>query len=245
MKTFLVFCYSSNNNLNQCQRVGVLPEMDQTARRHQTQIQTWTHPYHLCPINLVIAELADKVYKLFILKKVMNEWMWCISTIIVFQVGFLFLAGNGTNNNNRNRKSRIGKCLEELEERQRLALLSKRGSSEYIPTCRKDGSYATVQCHLHTKSCWCVSRGGRPVQGSAILLTSPTDRKRPNCAKYLRQGKSTTKRRSSLGKNNRKCKTNINKINVFTGLMYKMLFFYKKFLLQLATMQIVLVSTQL
>ncbi|OXA60885.1 SPARC-related modular calcium-binding protein 1 [Folsomia candida] len=114
------------------------------------------------------------------------------------QVGDQIGTGGKVRNNSR------GKCFEERDERQRLAIAAKRGSSEYIPTCRGDGSYATVQCHLHTKSCWCVSRGGRPVPGSSVLLSNPHDNKRPNCAKYLRQGKSTTKRRSSHGKKNPK-----------------------------------------
>lgn len=143
----------------------------------------------------------------------------CYATNHVFKIPNLLLVGDQIGTGGKVRNNSRGKCFEERDERQRLAIAAKRGSSEYIPTCRGDGSYATVQCHLHTKSCWCVSRGGRPVPGSSVLLSNPHDNKRPNCAKYLRQGKSTTKRRSSHGKKNPKCEKYVHQIWSFATYM--------------------------
>ncbi|ODM91958.1 putative protein-related modular calcium-binding protein 1 [Orchesella cincta] len=48
------------------------------------------------------------------------------------------------------RAARDTRCLVEREER--LQLAQSTASTEYIPNCRKDGSYAHVQCHPSTKS---------------------------------------------------------------------------------------------
>lgn len=36
----------------------------------------------------------------------------------------------------------------------------------FIPTCKKDGTYATIQCHFSTGHCWCVSKSGMEFHGS-------------------------------------------------------------------------------
>ncbi|CAL8099914.1 unnamed protein product [Orchesella dallaii] len=101
------------------------------------------------------------------------------------------------------RATRDTRCLAERQERLQLAQSTR--STEYIPNCRKDGSYAHVQCHPSTKSCWCVTRNGRPIPGSSVLSTDANTMARPSCAKYNRRAKSTTKRRSSQFRKNRKC----------------------------------------
>jgi len=88
-------------------------------------------------------------------------------------------------------------CLTEQEDRRRLAMLTR--SNEYVPACRKDGTYAPVQCHPGTKSCWCVTHTGRPIVGSTVLD------KKPSCTKYNRGAKSATRRRSSQARKNRQC----------------------------------------
>lgn len=99
-------------------------------------------------------------------------------------------------------------CLAERQDRLRLVQSTR--ATEYVPNCRKDGSYAHVQCHPSTRSCWCVTRSGRPYPGSSVLsLDSSGPMQRPNCAKYNRRAKSQTRRRSSQLRKDRKC-TRVN-----------------------------------
>jgi len=58
--------------------------------------------------------------------------------------------------------------------------------STYLPMCRKDGTYAAVQCHAGY--CWCVTRRGRFVKGSTVKGS------RPKCARAMK-----TRRGSSPG----------------------------------------------
>jgi len=105
------------------------------------------------------------------------------------------------------RSKAMKKCIAERDEKRRAAMSNNSTSgtpSEYIPVCRRDGGYAAVQCHPSTKSCWCVTPSGRPIPGSSVLQQG-SSMVRPNCSKYRKRGKSATRRRSSLAKNNRNC----------------------------------------
>lgn len=93
-----------------------------------------------------------------------------------------------------------GNCTTEREERRRVAQTTR--SSDYIPTCRRNGSYTPVQCHRASRTCWCVTNIGSHIPGTSVL------NKKPDCSKYRDGAKSATQRRSSHRKNNRKCKTN-------------------------------------
>ena len=130
-----------------------------------------------------------------------------------------------TNNSSNNKSgNRTRNCAVERSEKLAAALAHRRraggGSSsspsssssrtravsrEFIPSCRSDGSYASIQCHVPTRSCWCVTtETGRPIPGTSVL-GYPPDVKKLNCAKYNPRAKSATKRRSSQGRKNRKC----------------------------------------
>ncbi|XP_032684488.1 SPARC-related modular calcium-binding protein 2 isoform X2 [Odontomachus brunneus] len=41
------------------------------------------------------------------------------------------------------------------------------------PTCRKDGTYAPVQCHTETGYCWCVTPQGRPLPDTSVRHERP------------------------------------------------------------------------
>ena len=130
---------------------------------------------------------------------------------------------DSSSNNNKN-GNRTRNCAVERREKLGAALAHRRrtsgGSSfssssasrssstrEFIPSCRSDGSYAPVQCHIPTRSCWCVTtETGRPIPGTSVL-GYPPDLKKLNCAKYNPRAKSATKRRSSQGRKNRRCMT--------------------------------------
>ncbi|KAG8222317.1 hypothetical protein J437_LFUL001859 [Ladona fulva] len=66
--------------------------------------------------------------------------------------------------------------------------------SLFLPVCLSDGNYAPVQCHKVTGYCWCVSPEGRPFPDTSVL------HRRPNCG----QGKSSTHRRNTRGRKQRK-----------------------------------------
>lgn len=103
--------------------------------------------------------------------------------------------------------TRAKPCLAERE--QKLQKPQSQHSTEYIPNCRRNGSYKSLQCSPLTKSCWCVTRNGSPIQGTSFLSSPDSGSTVPrskNCAKYNRgaNAKSTT-RRSSHFRKNRKC----------------------------------------
>lgn len=52
------------------------------------------------------------------------------------------------------------------------AVLSK---AVFIPHCLSDGTYAPVQCHKATNTCWCVNIHGQPMSSNLVKNG------RPNC----------------------------------------------------------------
>lgn len=53
------------------------------------------------------------------------------------------------------------------------------------PLCRRDGTYAPVQCHEETGYCWCVTPQGRALPDTSVR------HKRPRCSKSSPRSAST------------------------------------------------------
>lgn len=67
-------------------------------------------------------------------------------------------------------------CLINLEYARKHP--SAPGDSNYLPTCKPDGTYTPVQCHKDTGYCWCVNAEGRPVPNTSVRRNGSS---KPRC----------------------------------------------------------------
>lgn len=74
------------------------------------------------------------------------------------------------------------------------------------PVCRRDGTYAPVQCHAETEYCWCVTPQGRPLPDTTVRY------KKPRCLRAGSRSAASTrsgqKRRSPTRKQRRQYVSN-------------------------------------
>ncbi|XP_012543460.1 SPARC-related modular calcium-binding protein 2 isoform X1 [Monomorium pharaonis] len=74
------------------------------------------------------------------------------------------------------------------------------------PVCRRDGTYAPVQCHAETEYCWCVTPQGRPLPDTTVRY------KKPRCSKAGSRSAASTRsgqrRRSPTRKQRRQYVSN-------------------------------------
>lgn len=89
-----------------------------------------------------------------------------------------------------------GACKNECLGSRSYALVQRRNDPRkvnFVPKCRLDGSYATIQC-IDSGSCWCVTAHGKTIPNTV------TTHGRPYCGKKSNQRRSPQRNSSTRQK---------------------------------------------
>ncbi|KAJ8308067.1 hypothetical protein KUTeg_012941 [Tegillarca granosa] len=128
-------------------------------------------------------------------KVTLEEWLECTNNALYLPTR------RGRNPFSDILNPRSTECMRERENAQAVA--RKPTVGVFVPECKKDGSYAEIQCHAATGYCWCTSKDGKPVPGTSKRGTRPICKGKPRRRKNKSKGKRKRKRgvTSEGGKN--------------------------------------------